>query len=263
MLMAESRHSGVVASFGRVRLIARQTLGEAMHLRVTLLLGLIAAGLIAGSRWIEQFNFGATDLKFIGDFGLGAMGLFGTLLAALVTAQLFFREIDSRSIYWVLSRPVRRWEYLGGKFVGVCGVLALFTAGLGLVLGVLLSWRAAQLRVDAFALEVFLAACGLQWLKITLVAAMTLLVCSYAGSALFASVVGLVFAAVGDWQDFTGANVRWLRVWPDLSLFNAEDFLGSGRAVTSRWLASLAAYWIATVALCGGVATYVFKQREL
>ena len=127
--------SGAAASWCRLRLIARHTLGEALHLRLTLLLGLAGAALVGGALGLRDYNFGRAELKFIGDFGLGALGLFGTLLAALVTAQLFFREIETRSAYWVLTRPVRRWEYLGGKFAGIAALLALYTASLGLLLG--------------------------------------------------------------------------------------------------------------------------------
>ena len=51
-----------------------------------------------------------------------------------LAAQLFFRDIEGGAACCVLTRPVRRWEYLAGKFAGVAGLLALFTAALGLLL---------------------------------------------------------------------------------------------------------------------------------
>jgi ABC-type transport system involved in multi-copper enzyme maturation permease subunit len=262
--MSDARHQGPAAALRRIRLVARHTLGEALHLRLTLVLVLAGAALVGGSLGLRDFNFGSAELKFIADFGLGALGLFGTLLAALATAQLFFRDLETRAAYCVLTRPVRRWEYLAGKFVGAAGLLALFTVTLGLLLAGLLVWRGAQLGAEPFGLRVFLCACAVSWLKSSLVAAMTLLVCSYAGSALFASCTGLLLALVGQLRTFPGGDGwTWLRVWPNLALFDAESLLASGQAPAGAWLLGLAAYWAAYVLLFGVIASYVFKRREL
>jgi hypothetical protein len=263
--MADPGHNGVAASLRRIRLITRHTLGEALHLRLTFLLGLTGAGLTGGALWLREFNFGSTELKFIGDFGLGAVGFFGMLLAVLAMSHLFFQEIGSRAVCWVLTRPVRRWEYISGKFAGVAGLLALFTAALGLLLGGLLAWRGAQLGAAPFAVRVFLCACGVQWLKCTLVAALTLLVCSYAGSALFASCAGLLLTLVAHLRPLAddGGGLGWLRVWPNLALFDAGSWLASGQFPGRAWLLSLGAYWAAYVFLFVAVASYVFKRREL
>jgi len=262
--MSDPRHRGPGASLRRIRLIARHTLGEALHLRLTLVLALAGATLVGGSLGLREFNFGGAELKFIGDFGLGALGLFGTLLAALATAQLFFRELETKAAYCVLTRPVRRWEYLAGKFAGAAGLLALFTVALGLLLAGLLVWRGAQLGAEPFALRVFLCACALLWMKTTLVAAMTLLVCSYAGSGLFASCAGLLLALVAQLRTFTpGGGLAWLRVWPNLALFDSESLLAAGQAPGALWILGLTAYWAAYVLLFGVLASYVFKHREL
>ena len=261
--MTVTRHNGPTASLRRLRFIARHTLGEALHQRLTLLLGLTGAALVLGAFWLRDFNFGGAELKFIGDFGLGVIGLFGTLLAALATAHLFFAEITSRAATCVLTRPVRRWEYLTGKFAGVVAVLTLFVMTLALVLAVVLAVRGSQLGVAVVPLPVFLQACALQWMKITLVAAMTLLVSSYAGSALFASCVGLLFALAAHLRGFAGGgNWSWLRVWPDLGLFDAEPLLAAGNPAQASWLLTLAAYWAAYLLVFTTFASYAFKRRE-
>jgi ABC-type transport system involved in multi-copper enzyme maturation permease subunit len=246
-----------------VRLIAGHTLGEALHLRMTFVLGLAGALLIGGALALREFNFGTAELKFLADFGLGALGFFGTLLAALITAQLFFRDLETRAAYCVLTRPVRRWEYLAGKFAGTAGLLALFIAGLGLLLAALLCWRGAALDAVLPALRVMLAACALQWLKSTLVAAMTLLVCSYAGSALFAASAGLLLALVAHLRMLAPVGrFAWLRVWPNLGLFDTEALLANGPGPATGWLPGLSLYWAAYVFVFVGLASYVFKHRE-
>jgi ABC-type transport system involved in multi-copper enzyme maturation permease subunit len=262
--MARPIHNGFAASLRRVRLIALQTLGEALRLRLTLLLGLIGAGLVIGAMGLREFNFGSAELKFIGDFGLGALGGFGTLLAVLATAQLFFSEIQGRAAYCVLTRPVRRWEYIWGKFVGIGALLGLFTALLGALIAILLLWRGAQLDAVNVPLPLFFCACAVQWLKLTLVAAMTLLVCSYSGSALFASCAGIILTVIAHLRPFAsgGGGMAWLRLWPNLSLFDAESVLAGVQSPTAWGLGVVVVYWAVYISVFGGLAAYVFKHRE-
>lgn len=260
--MNESAHHGPVASLRRIRLIAAQAVGEALRLRLAGLFAAVAALLLLGSRWLREFNFGATELLFIGDFGLGVIGLLGTLLAALATAQLVFNDFAAGSAACLFTRPVRRWEYIAGKLAGVAGLLALFTAALGGLLGALMWGRGMQLGVPPPALPVFFSACALQWMKFTLVAAMTLGVSAYAGSALFATSAGLLLAMIGHLRPFATGALEWLRIWPNLTLFDAGGMLAAGPAPASGLLAGLAGYWAACLLVFGVLASYAFRCRE-
>jgi hypothetical protein len=261
--MSEPRHNGIVPSLRRLRLLAGHTLGEALRLRLTLLFAAMVALLVLGSHWLRVFNFGAAELKFIGDLGLGAIGLAGTLLAALATAQLFFADLAGGAAACVLTRPVRRWEYVAGKLGGVAALLALFTAAMGALVAGMLWWRGSQLGAVPATLPVVLSACALQWMKLTLVAAMTLLISSYAGSALFASCAGLLGAVIGHLRPFAaGGALEWLRVWPNLARFDAEALLASGQPLAGSDVLGLAGYWMVCVLLFGGLASHAFKHRE-
>jgi ABC-type transport system involved in multi-copper enzyme maturation permease subunit len=260
--MNESRHNGIAPAMRRIRLIAGQALGAALRMRLAGLLAVVAALLLFGSRWLQELNFGTAELAFIGDFGLGVIGLLGTVLAALATAQLFFNDLAAGAAACILTRPVRRWEYLAGKLAGVSGLLALFTAILGGLLGGLMLWRGSQLGAPLVALPVFLSACALQWMKFTLVAAMTLGVSAYAGSALFAACAGLLLAVIGHLRPFATGALEWLRVWPNLALFDAGGVLAGSRVPAGAELLALIGYWAACMLLCGVLAMYAFTRRE-
>ena len=264
MRLIKPQSDGIAASLRRVRLVAQHTMREGLRLKLALLLALAGAVLILAALALREFNFGTAELRFIADFGLGAIGLFGTLLAALATAQLFFNATAEGTAGCVLSRPVRRWEYVGGQFAAMAGLLAIFTASLGCVLAGLLTWRGAQLGTAPPSLSVMACAGAVLWLKATLVAAMTLLFCSYAGSALFASGAGLLLATVAQLRPFApgAGGLAWLRVWPNLALFDAGPLLASAQPPAGGVLLSLAAYWAAYVVLFNGLAAYAFKHRE-
>jgi len=256
-------HNSATASFRRIRLIAHHTAGEAVRLRLTGLLILIGGGFVAGAFWLREFNFGSTELKFIGDFGLGAIGGFGAVAAALVTSQLFFNDIHGRAAYCVLTRPVRRWEYVWGKLLGMAALLALFTASLGTLLVALLLWRGAQIGAPAIPVPIVLCACALQWFKLTLIAGMTLLVCSYSGSALFASCAGLILAVIAHLGIFFGeSRLIVLRILPNLSVFDAEKLMAFGQPPGAVMVFGVLAYWAAYLAVFGVIASHVFRHRE-
>ena len=261
--MIERGHNPLKASLRRVWLIAGQTFAEALHLRLTLLLAMAGAMLVLMARWLRDFNFGFTELKFLVDFGLGTIGLMGTLLAALAMAHLFFSDVAGATIACVLTRPVRRWEFIGGKLAGVMALLAWFVVTLALVLAGLIAIREAQLGVRVVPLAVLGQACALVWLKLTLVAAMTLLVCSYAGSPLFASSAGLLLAVVAHLRPFTATTgwLAWMRLWPNLGLFDAEPLLVVG-GLSATVLLERIGYWAVFILLLGGLASHVFQHRE-
>jgi ABC-type transport system involved in multi-copper enzyme maturation permease subunit len=243
-------------------LIAGQTLAEALRLRLGRLLAVMAGLLVFVSRWLRNFNFGAPEMAFLGDLGLGIMGLAGNLLAVLLTTQLFFSDLTSGAAACVLTRRVRRWEYLAGKLAGFAGVLALFTAALGALLGGMIVGRSHELGQPALALPAFVGACALQWMKFSLVAAMTLCVCTYANSALFASCAGFMVVAIGHLRPFASGGLEWLRFWPNLALFDAEGLLAGGQPPAASVLLTLLGYWAICCTGCVALAAYVFKHRE-
>jgi ABC-type transport system involved in multi-copper enzyme maturation permease subunit len=78
--------------------------------------------LMAVSYLIGQLTAGE-DLKIIKDLGLAAMSLMGLFIAVFIGIGLIAREIDRRSIYAVLAKPVRRHELILGKYLGLVGTL--------------------------------------------------------------------------------------------------------------------------------------------
>ena len=139
---------GVPFSLRRVRLIAQNTLVEASRQRLVAFLVLLALGLVLGARWFRDFNFGAPELKFLADCGFGAMTFFGSALTIAATAQLFFSEIENRTVLTLLAKPVWRAEFILGKLLGVAAVVALFCGLMTALLALLLWAREGQLMMD-------------------------------------------------------------------------------------------------------------------
>src|ERR1700686_5789203 len=117
----------------RIGYIAFNTFREAVRDRV--LYNLIAFALLMSGAAIlvGQISIGIERLVVI-NLGLTAVSLFGVVIAIFIGIGLVSKEIDKRTLYTVLSRPVQRWEFIVGKFFGLAGTLvvnASFMAGGG------------------------------------------------------------------------------------------------------------------------------------
>ena len=73
--------------------------------------------LIAASYLLSQLTAGQ-DMKVIKDLGLAAMSLFGLFIAVFIGIGLVSKEVEKRSIYALLAKPIRRQEFVVGKYRG-------------------------------------------------------------------------------------------------------------------------------------------------
>ena len=272
-------------SFERALLIAHNTLLEAARQKLFGFLLLLALALVGSAQWFREFNFGAPELKFLSDFGFGAMAFFGAALTIAATAQLFFSEIEHRTALTLLAKPVWRAEFILGKYLGIVAVAAVFCALLtALLAGVLWSRETALMREmpEAFTSGrvlhyADLAAVGfLQWLKLAVLAAFTLLVASYAQTQLYTITAGFfvlvichlqylaqeVYARAGSMAVRVLGGVVGL-VFPNFQLFNFADELGAGGALPWDRVARVSFYALGYIAAAGALSVYSFRQREI
>lgn len=127
----------------RIIIIARNTLTEAVRQKVLTVLLLFGVVMICISSYFSQV-VPDQQVKFVKDFGCGAIGLIGLCIAILSVAQLLPQELHNRTIYTILAKPVRRVEFLLGKFLGVVLLLALSVAIMSLAFAATLWWQEVQ-----------------------------------------------------------------------------------------------------------------------
>jgi ABC-type transport system involved in multi-copper enzyme maturation permease subunit len=113
-----------MGSLSRVMVLAANTVREAVRDKLLYNLLLFAALMIASSILLAEIQI-ADDTRIYRDVGLSAIALFGALIAIFVGVNLVHREIAQRTIYTMLAKPVRRWEFLLGKYLGLIGLLVI------------------------------------------------------------------------------------------------------------------------------------------
>src|SRR5205823_6979827 len=113
------------------------------RLKVFYVLLVFALVLIGSSIFMAQFSF-QQEFQILKDVSLGAISLFTSLLAIVATARLLPQDIEDRTLYTILAKPVPRFEYLLGKLIGVL-VLLFISILLMSALLVLVLWNREQL----------------------------------------------------------------------------------------------------------------------
>lgn len=274
-------------SFTRIRLVAVNTAGEAARQRYFLISGLLAAGVAALSTGLRVMDISdrSSELKFTADLGFGALFFFGSLLAVVLPVHLFFSEIENRTALTLLARPLRRWEFLAGKLIGVWGLLTVLVLAVSLVTGGMIYTRHVELAEYAvheglptpvFSLSGAALFALLQTVRLGVVAALTLFTCSYARSPLFAYGAGLGWLAAGqtawvarEWlSSIDGGLGRTvglyaLRAVPDLQAFNLADaliFPVKAAPFSAAWGA--VAYGVLWMVTLTAIGARLFKNRE-
>lgn len=272
-------------SMFRVTLIAFNSAREAMRQRLFHFIALLTAVLVVSSQWLRELNFGSSELKFIADFGFGALALFGSALSIVATAQLFFSEIEHRTVLTLMARPVWRIEFIVGKFLGIVAVIGSFSMILtGLLVSVLWCRESTLMSEvpEAFALgravdySAVIGAGFAQTLKFCLLSALTLLIATFARSQLFTTGVGfmilvichLQFLSHGAVVDTGSSGGRLLASLvaislPNFQLFDFSDAIGSGDGIGWAQLARLTVYTGIYAAATCTLASFVFGRREI
>lgn len=116
----------------RILAVAQNTFREAVRDKVLYVLLFFAAATILGSKAIGWISV-EQDIKIVKDFSLASVSVFGTLIAIFVGTSLIYKEVDKRTIYTIICRPMARYEFILGKYLGLAGLLGLVAAAMGLV----------------------------------------------------------------------------------------------------------------------------------
>jgi len=262
-------------SLRRTWVIAEGGVREAGRERLFSIYLVLALGLAVGARGLRELNIGTSELKFLADCGFGAMGLLGAAVAVTITAQLFGGELERRTVFTLLAKPVGRAELVVGKYLSVVALLAGFCLLLTGLIAAMLWWRADELgrglsdfppngRAINFA-GVALAG-FLQWLKLGVLAALVLLIASFARSQVFTILIGAVVFIICHLQHLVPGSSAggWIAAaFPNFLLFSLADVAGpesSWAGIQPGFLIVYgAAYAVAAVAL----AVACFRRREL
>ncbi|HEY2568387.1 MAG TPA: hypothetical protein VGI25_03620 [Candidatus Udaeobacter sp.] len=286
-------------SLGRIAAITLNTLTELTRLRVFYVLLVFALLLIGSSIFMAQFSF-QQEFQILKDVSLGAISIFTSLLAIVGTARLLPQDIEDRTVYTILAKPVPRLEYILGKIAGVLLLLAISTLVMSaaFLLVVYLREQAVihatltqmsgaspaqisdalrAIRSSAFNIDI-IPGIIIIYLKACLLAALTLFVSTFATTNIFTIVVMAFVYFIGHLQ--ATAREYWLQehssslltrvflaivalLFPDLQAFNLVDDIVAGTAISLAVFTKTALLGVFYTTIYTLLAAFVFYGKEL
>ncbi len=198
---------------GRILAIAENTYRENIRDKVLYNLILFALVMILSSLALGLLTLGNEE-KVIIDFGLSSISIFGMLIAIFIGISLVYKELEKRTVYALLAKPVHRYEWILGKYLGLLFTLlvnlVVMTVGLALAMLYIGGIQpGAYLRL--------LPAVYLIYLSLALITALALLFSTFSSPALsavftfFLWVIGHFGAALLSFAELTKSGpITWL-----------------------------------------------------
>lgn len=260
--------------------IALSVFRESVRDKVLYNLVAFAILLMGASVFIGQLTAGQ-DVKIIKDLGLAAMSLFGTFMAIFIGIGLVSKEVERRSIYALLVKPMTRAQFVLGKYAGLALTLfvnvACMTLALYGVLAMLWAGSSASLRNswEAPALDPrLLIAIGMIYLQLLIITAIAILFSTYSSALLSAAFTfGLTIAGhfSADLRNFDQVSeapavialTRGLYyVLPNLSTFDVKSRIVHGVAIPGAEVGLAVLYAATYIALILTAAVWIFSRRD-
>jgi ABC-type transport system involved in multi-copper enzyme maturation permease subunit len=208
---------------GRIWAIALNTFREAVRIRVlygilVLVIGANLMTLVLGEMAVNE------EARVTRDVGLAGISLFGSLTAIFLGVFLLYTEVQRRTIHAIVSKPIERWEFVIGKYLGMGIVLTVLVAVFSVAMVVMLMWQGFGVS-PAIGKAIVLA-----WFEVMTVAAIAIFFSSFSTpflSGIFALalwVIGRVTPDIEAAARYSSSAIRWtakvtLQVVPDLHLF--------------------------------------------
>jgi ABC-type transport system involved in multi-copper enzyme maturation permease subunit len=263
-----------------IRTVAVNVFRESVRDRVPYNLVLFAVMLIASSYLIGQLTAGQ-DVKIIKDLGLAATSVFGLFIAIFIGIGLVSKEVERRSIYALLSKPVSRAQFIAGKYAGLVLTLCVNVSVMAIALYAILAYMvwathpASRAVWDAPGLDpALLKAIFLIFIELMLVTAIALFFSTFSSPILSAAltfgfyVAGHFNADLKNFDRVVDSKVAATlargvyHVLPDLSAFDVKTEVVHGLPVAAGYIATTTAYGLAYVAGLLLIATFIFSRRD-
>lgn len=266
----------------RISLVAWHVFKESVRDRVLYGIGAFALLLVAAAILIAQITAGQ-DVKIIKDLGLAVIELAGVLMSIVIGVGLVAKEIDRRSIFSLLTKPLPRHEFIIGKYVGLVLTVVVNVAGMTAALYLMLAYAHGQMTpeqrlaleapaVDPRLLLVVLSVAA----ELALLTAVALFFSTFSSSGLLSIVftvgvylTGLLSQDLRQFGDIVDVSpvvawgvqmVGWLV--PAFSAFDIKAQVVHGLALPPGFLSGTLLYAVLYIAAVLGASVALFARRE-
>ncbi|MGH9734167.1 MAG: ABC transporter permease [Candidatus Acidiferrales bacterium] len=253
------------------KVVAVNTFREAVRDRVLYNLVFFGLLMIGAAILMGQISIGIQRLVII-NLGLSAISIIGLIMAVFIGVGLVYKEIEKRTLYTLLARPVKRWQFLVGKYGGLLLTLLVNTSFMTLGLAVALYWVGRPfVRADV----TVLVAVYFILLELALVTALALFFSCFSSpmlSTLFTLAIYITGVFAADIRDFgqltkspliEGFTKAVYYLVPNFHNFNAIEAAGHGQYIPVSLIWQNTLYTILYAAIVLIASSAIFSRRNL
>jgi len=221
---------------GRIWAIALNTFREAARIRVLYGIAVLVVGwnffaIVLGEMSLRESQ------RVMRDFGLAGISLFGSLTAIFLGVFLLYNEVQRRTVHAIVCKPIERWEFVVGKYLGMAVVLSVLVGLFGGAMAVMLVTQGVGVSSE------LVRALVLAWMEVLVVAAIAIFFSSFSTpflSGIFALAMWAIGRVTPDILAATKAAATWIRavarvaleIVPDIYLFSPSGRVVDGSAVS-------------------------------
>lgn len=254
--------------FHRIFVIAKNTFREAVRDRVLYNLVLFVLLIVASAVLLGDLTDGH-EARTIVNVGLNAMLLFGTFIAIFVGVGLVSKEIEKRTVFAVFSKPVRRSEFIVGKYLGLCLTLLVNAAIMGLGVSLALFYVGGTRMAMSIWGGIFLI-----FLELLIITAVAILFSSFSSPALsalltfFVFIIGHLSSSLRDLAAGLGSRsaVYFFELiyylMPNLAHYSFRTESANGLVPNAAMLGGGVLYAIAYVSILLTISILIFSRRN-
>ncbi len=252
----------------KIVIIATGSFKDILRKKILYLILLIAVLCLFGAHFLTFFKE-SVQIRLMKDLAFGIITLFCAVVAVLAAMELIPDEVESRSVYYLLSRPVHRWQYVTGKFLALAAILLLNIILVGGAFIVMIYIKKQLIPENAFVAMFFI------YLKSLIVASITMALSTCVSRIINVSLVLLMYCV---------ATFKTLLIYafqkmelPVLSIFlnivkhllPSFEYLAIGDAIVHNfqvpwtYIIGMTAYTLGYVTACCGIALLFFSGKDL
>jgi Cu-processing system permease protein len=221
-------------------------------------------------------------VRVAASLSLTTISFSGLLMVIFIGTNLVAKDIDKRTIYMVISRPISRAEYIVGKFLGLCLLIIVSITFLGIVssLPVIISGLSYHNPQTIFSWGVYITALIFIAMKLILIAGVIIFWSSITSTSFISLILTIAVYIIGSTNEVVkgfldmkmeGVNISPLMsavikfvyyIFPNLSALDLKIQAANGLSVSAGYVIWTSAYWLCYTAILVSAGALVMERRE-
>ncbi len=251
----------------KIASIALNTFRETIRDRILYSLFAFAAIMIGLSYFLAELSVGDFE-RIVINFGLTCVHLFGVVIAIFIGITLVSKEVEKRTIYSIVSKPVSRFEFLVGKFSGLALTLLATTSAMTAGLIGIVYLQSGNVHFGLIIVSSFI------YMELLLLTALAILFSSFSTPTL-SSIFSLFLFFIGHFstslKNFGEHAVSWFAsggllslyyLLPNFENFNLKNLVLYGLKLDGKYLLFVFSYFLVYLALILFIANVIFSRRD-